>query len=347
VAAIACGAEVVELDSCFNGAYTAPLYQAGAYLFGAGTTRAVVANSVNIAQDVVGSRHLGILAQGGRVGAWHKARPHLESHLFGDPTFHFAPVPGTEAVTRQLALASLPATADGDRALLAALQHDPAAIVRLEALAQLAGRRTAALSTALPIAARDPSASVRRAAIGLMGDVGDTALLPHLLRAALRDSCQRVAYRARDALAKYDAGAVAQAFAEALAALPLPPADDTAVVLRRMQTAGFIADYRNEAADRALELKKRIRAIRTFRLYRVHAVVPELLALATADDEEVAVRQAALDSLGWFVYSTQRDTILAAAQKLADDDGNPAAVRAEARKTLRHLQAGANDALLP
>jgi hypothetical protein len=45
--------------------------------------------SVNVAQDVWANELMGLIAYGVRIGLWHRTRSYLESHLFGDPTFHF------------------------------------------------------------------------------------------------------------------------------------------------------------------------------------------------------------------------------------------------------------------
>jgi hypothetical protein len=346
VAGIACGALVLDLDACFNGNFVARPWQAGAYLYGKGRTRAVVANSVNIAQDVWCDRHVGALARGERVGAWHKARVHLESHLFGDPTFHFAKVPGADVAERQHALATAAAGPEGGARLLTALQQDAAAAVRLEALARLAAARGPELARALPIAAKDPAEQVRRAAACLMGDCGNAEFVPGLLYAMLRDPSERVVFRAREALCKYEAELVAAAFASAVKELPKAPAD-AAALLRSVQTAAHLADSRKEMCDRSLPAKKRIGAVRSFRLYRVHAAVPELVAIAQAGDDDVVVRTTALEALGWYGYSAQRDAIVAAAEAIAADAAAPEAVRAEAKKTARRLRGGVNDPLLP
>lgn len=346
VAGIACGAFVLDLDACFNGNFVARPWQAGAYLYGKGRTRAVVANSVNIAQDVWCDRHVGALARGERVGAWHKARVHLESHLFGDPTFRFAKMAGADVAERQRALATAAAQPDGGARLLAAVQQDAAAAVRLEALALLAAARGPELARALPIAAKDPAEQVRRTAACLMGDCGNPEFVTPLLQAMLRDPSERVVFRAREALCKYDSEVVAAAFAAAVKELPAPPAD-AAALLRSAQTAAHLGDSRTEARDRSLPAKKRIGAVRSFRLYRVHAAVPDLLAIAQANDDDTAVRTTALEALGWYGYSSQRDAILAAADGIAADAAAAEVVRAEAKKTARRLRAGGNDPLLP
>lgn len=346
VAAIACGAKVLDLDACFNGNFTARPWQAGAYLYGKGLTRAVVANAVNIAQDVWSDQHIGLLNLGERVGKWHQTRVHIESHLFGDPTFRFAPSATSAVAELQRALTKLPAGPEGETRLLDALQKADAAAVRLEALGQLAARRGEAFLRALPIAARDPAEMVRRVAICLMGDTGEAAFVAPLVHAMLRDPSERVAYRAREALGKYAADDVAKAFAAELAVLPTPLADPAAT-LRTAQTAGFLGEYRTEALDRNLPAKKRVSALRSFRLYRVHAMVPDLLAIARAADDDAAVRVTAIEALGWFVFSSQRESIGAALDTLAADAAAPEGVRAEAKKTSRRLKDGANDPLLP
>ena len=155
----------------------------------------------------------------------------------------------------------------------------------------------------------------------------------------LRDPSERVVFKARQALQKYDPSAVDKAMPARL--------ENRAALLRSFQTSGFIGEYRAKAKDRSLPVDKRIGAIRSFRLYRVHAAVTELIALADAADDNPEVRRAALEALGWHVFSTQRRAIAAVAEKIAADEKAPKEVRDEARKTTRRIEAGANDALLP
>ena len=85
------GATIVVLDACFNGAFINDDYIAAHYIFNPGSTIAVKANTVNTLQDTWTNELMGLLNLGVCVGDWAKGQLTLESHLFGDPTFAFAP----------------------------------------------------------------------------------------------------------------------------------------------------------------------------------------------------------------------------------------------------------------
>lgn len=85
------GAKMVILDACFNGSFCNDDYLASHYIFNPGNTVVVKANSVNTLQDTWTTELIGLLNWGACVGNWAKGQMTLESHLFGDPTFAFAP----------------------------------------------------------------------------------------------------------------------------------------------------------------------------------------------------------------------------------------------------------------
>jgi hypothetical protein len=344
VESIAPGAEVIHLDACFNGNIVARPYQAAAYLFGDGETAVVVANSVNVAQDVDADRGIALLGLGERVGRWHLSRPHLESHLFGDPTFRFAAPARPPRVARRLL--GLPGLRDED--LVGLLRAEPASALRLEALGQLARRRSPAFEDALPLAARDPSELVRRRAIALIGDLGRADQVEVLVRAALRDPSERVAFDAREAAKKLAPHLVEAAVERVLAAEPAAPeALEREALLQGLRPGAFVTEDLAAAADRSRPADQRARSLRTYRLYRAHPALPGLLELARAADEAPEVRIAALEALGWYVFAAGREAVIEACGEIAAEAGCPPAVRGEALKTAGRLRAGANDPLLP
>jgi hypothetical protein len=48
-------------------------------------------NTVNVLQDKLEDKMMGMLSIGLRIGQWHKEVPYLEAHLIGDPTYRFTP----------------------------------------------------------------------------------------------------------------------------------------------------------------------------------------------------------------------------------------------------------------
>ncbi|MBR5856980.1 MAG: hypothetical protein IKY70_06885 [Bacteroidales bacterium] len=85
------GARVLVLDACYNGAFIYDDYIAARYLFNEGSTMVVRANSVNTLQDIWTVELSGLLNLGVCAGDVYKGQLSIEQHLFGDPTFAFAP----------------------------------------------------------------------------------------------------------------------------------------------------------------------------------------------------------------------------------------------------------------
>lgn len=80
----------VMFDACFNGSFHQKDNICGAYLFNPGKTIAVQGNTVNSVQDKWPLEMFGLLDAGMRVGMWNRYVCFLETHIMGDPTFHFA-----------------------------------------------------------------------------------------------------------------------------------------------------------------------------------------------------------------------------------------------------------------
>lgn len=90
-------------DACYNGSFHKPGYVAGYHIFGDGNTIVTQGNTVNVLQDKWTLELIGMLAEGARVGFWQKEFQYLESHLIGDPTYHFY-AEGSKALNRNLAI---------------------------------------------------------------------------------------------------------------------------------------------------------------------------------------------------------------------------------------------------
>lgn len=83
-------ARFVLFDACFNGAFTEADYVVPHYLFkDANNTVAALAHSVNSLQDIWTDELIGLFDEGVCAGNIFRQVWTLETHLFGDPTFHF------------------------------------------------------------------------------------------------------------------------------------------------------------------------------------------------------------------------------------------------------------------
>lgn len=83
-------ARITLFDACYNGDFREDDCIALRYIMGHGKTVVGLGNSVNVLQDKYSSPLLGMLTAGYNVGEWQKQVNILESHIIGDPTFHFA-----------------------------------------------------------------------------------------------------------------------------------------------------------------------------------------------------------------------------------------------------------------
>ena len=90
-------ARFVLFDACFNGAFNEPDYIVPHYLFGSGNnTLSALAHSVNTLQDLWTDELVGLFDEGVCAGNIFKNVWTLETHLFGDPTFHFGIISGLD-----------------------------------------------------------------------------------------------------------------------------------------------------------------------------------------------------------------------------------------------------------
>lgn len=368
-------AKVALLDQCFNGAFAEPNDIATAWLSG-GSTRVVLANSVNVLQDTLGEEHLGQVGQGEWLGRWHKRSVYLESQCLGDGTYGFAsgrstPVDPWSAERMSLdalRTISMNTSASASARELAVwlrvqqqditldelrqvLTRDPAASVRLQALAGLARTRSDAFAGALELAVRDSHELVRRKAVELMAERGETEHIALLAHAVLRDPSPRVVFDAREGLRWFDPRLVRadlEDYTQRLGAQAQAP-DVRAELSQLMASAetAFADDLALLTAAKATTERALVNAVRTFRLYRLHRAVPLLLALAQTAESPLEARVAAVEALGWHAYNPEWPRLCEALRTLSQAEGTPARLRDECVKTIGRLQAGPNHPLTP
>jgi len=368
-------AEVIIFDECFNGAFINSPYIAGNYVFGNGTTVVGIANTVNVKQDIWADEHIGILKEGVRVGEWHRTRNYLESHLIGDPTFHFATQKPTDlpqlagydprqistwqilmknddANLRAFAIFRLAMENDGisDKELAKFAQKDPAFIVRLSALKGLAARRSIEFEKILPQTANDSYELIRRFSAQWMGVIGREEYLPILAEKMIVDPSERVKAAAKSAIDKVDP---VKALNACLDYLEKIPKSDYAEELEKNIRFSFERSDKwlnqelipNLLSD-TVKVKDRVEAIRTFRNYQFIAAIPDLIGVASNPVIESRVRIAGLEALGWFTFSHQRDQIITACKHIIQADADKS-VQTEALKTRNRILAGMTDPVNP
>lgn len=365
-------AEFIIFDQCFNGAFIHSPYIAGEYVFGKGTTIAAAANSVNIIQDLWANQNLGLLAYGMRVGKWNQERNYLETHIIGDPTFHFTPQNGEKVeplwnyrivpekrwgqyvnhrspAVRALALKKWfrQRGADIESDLVQIYHSDPAGIVRLQALECLAELRSPAFEDLLNVSVNDPFELIRRFTVKWMGDGGSATYLPALLNNLYLDPAKRVNSGVWDAISKIGSTTARRLAAE----LSIDQIDEN--IWQRINSQArsdsnwIYQELLPAISNDTLELRKRISAGRTFRNYRFQEIVPMLLHILGDQKKSERLRVTIAEALGWYTMSLHRSKILEACrnQLLLEAEDSP--IFLELRKTIRRLETGPNNAFTP
>jgi hypothetical protein len=369
-------ANFIVFDQCFNGSFIHSPYIAGEYVFGNGRTIAAAANSVNIIQDLWADEFAGLLALGVRVGFWNQQRNFLESHIIGDPTFHFTSVDGsaeklmaglnvqdpkiwrsflnsTSPVLRSLAISRV-FKLEGkafESELTYIYYADTAFIVRLQALKSLAALRSPAFREIIKSSVYDPFELIRRFSVKWMGDIGDREYLPFLVENLFMDPARRVNTSCWNAISKIGSQLAVDIVPEQIARLP-ENYDYTKVVRRLRSQASSDSSWLYGELIPALEndsldLRKRISAARTFRNYRFQEAVPFLLDAALKSDNPEKLRVAVVEALGWYTFSIHRYRIMKACEKLLSDKNLSPSLAAETSKTMNRLREGANNPLVP
>lgn len=352
-------AEVFIFDECYNGQFYMPDYISGTHLFGKGNMIVGVANSVNVLQDIWANEMLGLLGQGVTVGEWHLTRNYIESNIIGDPTFRFAGenpnamnmnyrkllrsdetdlrVLGVYKMTKLKGLAA-------ENKLLEIYEKDPSANVRLQALKLLATLRTPAFYELVKKSLYDPSELIRRISANWMGHIGDKDNIPLLADRRAKDISQRVSFSAKSSL-------------ELLFAHPCT--DDFLIEIAEnsgLDTARINYSYRRSQewlydeiiptiTDKSLTAKKRMSKIRTFRNYNFIPGIKTLIEIAQDESDDPIVRKGTIEALGWFTMIPNYDDLISELTVVLESDNSD--VKAEALKSIKRLETGANVVITP
>lgn len=364
----------IMFDECFNGQFTNEPYIAGEYLFADGKMIVSVANTVNVKQDIWANQFLGMLNAGCRVGEWHKTRDFLESHLIGDPTFHFNKVPkelvdnlyakynkrywkglleSDDPVYRSLAIYNLfqqEGSAMIDQ-LVQVYENDPSFTVRMQALDLLAATRSKKFETILFKSAKDPAEMIRRITSILMAKVGHVEYLPLLAEMRLYDHSERVVRQAAESMESIDPDKAWTVFQEAVQ--KMPAIVDKEELLSRHErkfkraSKNLYVDLIQTMKSDTMNYKAKKRAIRTFKNYNYHIAVDALCQLILDENTDMKLRIMTVETLGWFTFSIDRDKILTSLDQLLQQKSLEQGLKQECIKTKKRLLAGSNDPIVP
>ncbi|MBN2280160.1 MAG: HEAT repeat domain-containing protein [Candidatus Marinimicrobia bacterium] len=362
----------VMFDQCFNGQFFKTDYISGAYLFNGGNTIAAVANSVNVKQDIWADEFLGLLNKGFRVGHWHQTRTFLESHIIGDPTFHFSEVPSDliknlrlnknekfwlkqlkseDPVLRGLAVRKLyecqPEKFIDE--LINLYNGDSSYIVRLQAVKCLSFTRSKAFEDILLQCASDPSEMIRRITAIWMGKIGREDYLPVLTKMMMYDHSERVARQADESLGLIHPVRAISVVQKECSQMPKIAEPE---ILEERIVSGLKRD--KEWLDEIIHLlqadttdKARKGNLRTLRNYSFHQAVAEVCNFVLDKKTDPDTRIVGVEALGWFTFSKEREYILETCGQLITQKDLSAELREESVKTIKRLKEGSNDPVTP
>jgi len=356
-------ARVAYLNSCLTGSFHLDNYLAGYYPFSQGDNIAVVANSVGVLQDLWSTELMGILQHGVRVGNWFKHMAYLETHIIGDPTFHFSSnnklglndAIGTQSKSVSY-WKSLLKENDADLQALALVYltrllsekevspllkqtyfSSPFESTRTQAYHLLRQFDNEDFLNVLHAARNDSYEFLRRRAVYDICDYGGDEFVKDIIDLYVSDShSKRVGYRIRTTLPFMNSDLVKKEVDKQIRQNPaIYDRVDIAKALDNIvdYSVTKVPEAEKIIADKNEEDKKRISEITTLRAYRYHQLVPAVLKEVKDNNNSDILRIAALEALSWFPLSYQRQFIFDTCKEIINDKDSSEEVKYQALKT--------------
>ena len=375
IAKIATQPELVVFDECFNGSFHHSPYIAGEYAFGKGKTVAGIANTTNALQDQWIDEFAGVLNYGVRFGQWHKFNHLLESHLIGDPTFHFANYSKTDLsgdITfkskdvdfwrkalssedvnlRSLAVYFLFKNegAGFEKDLVKIYHSDASYNVRMEALKSLATLQTPAFHEILKESISDPYEYIRRISAVWMGLVGKEEYISILVKQLFTDESERVSFNIRSALNFINPEESYNESVKYINSMPASVSKDKlkgSVKNQILRTKSTLKELLDNVNSDTLSLKNKLQEMRTFRNYTYLQAIPDLIRIAKNKNEKAEYRTVTIEALGWFNLAYNKDIIVKACEEIIKDSSSPKSVLKEAERTLNRIKEGPSNVVTP
>lgn len=355
-------ARLVYLNSCLTGSFHLDNYLAGYYPFSNNQNIAAIANSIGVLQDLWPAELMGTLQHGMRLGNWFKHIAYLETHVLGDPTFHFTSKRSQElndaisagakvsywkkmrqendADLQALALVYLqkllPET-EMSKILKETYFNSTFETTRMQAFSLLRKFENEQYFEVLHAARNDSYEFIRRMAVYDLGEFGGDDFAKDLIAFYVSDPhSERINYRLRTNMTFFNPELLKSEIetqvrqnksiynADALSDQLLKDIDYNKSKVDKMKI---------NILDKELPEKERLAEITTLRLYRYHRLVPAVLTVIADEAESETIRITALEAMSWFPLSYQREAIFNTCDELLKDDKVPAAIKSQALKT--------------
>jgi len=326
-------ARVAYLNSCLTGSYQLDDYLAGHYPFSNGKNIVTFANSVGVLQDLWATQMLGILQDGARVGNLLKKTAYLETHIMGDPTFHFtndkafdlnelmsnastskqdwnALLEENNADLQAYALTELFKISDEkkfSKKLVDIFKNSPYESVRTQAYFLLRSYNNKDFQEVLLLALNDNQEYIRRKALYDINDIGSDRFIPIIVDLYFEDQqLARSQYKINWALQFFNHDLLIETIANKDVSNFYNGEELKSNLLKKVTNEKVrFNKKREELNNKNLTEKELINEINSFRLYRYDALVPDLMNILIDTSNSENVRLTTAEVLSWFGMSYQ------------------------------------------
>lgn len=363
VATIKPNARIVIFDACYNGDFREESYIGAEYIFADGKTIATFGNSVNVLQDKSSSDLMGMLGMGYSVGEWAKMTNILESHITGDPTFHFSS--NTPAainlnstdIKYWLNLYDKDARPDAKGIALWKLfelkyskmpeflanvySTSPYNSVRLQVYHLLQFYNTPLLAQILKKATDDPYEFIRRKSLFTMGRIGSEEFISYIVRAFINDNLdERVFFNSVMSFDLIDSNKLKAEFEKQLSNFGYEKGRESlrAKFDKALASRMGIAKMGDDVIDKGKSLKSRLMAVTMLRNNPYHNRVEEYLKVLSDNGEDLELRLKLAEALGWFTLSYNRGLIVSRCSELAKSPSTAPELKSELLKTAERIK---------
>ncbi|MDO4735470.1 MAG: hypothetical protein Q4B21_00395 [Bacteroidia bacterium] len=371
------GARFIVLDACYNGGFIVDDYIAARYIFNPGNTMVVKANSVNTLQDTWTTELIGLLNLGITAGDWAKGQMTLESHLYGDPTFVFAPqsellanVKGASQIARDivkhrdnapywrallddaLKTGNYPAditslaikmlvrnNAITSAELLSIAKENPSRIVRLEAFVSNKAICDSNLEAAIDLAIGDTYELTRRLGFITLGHNGTPDLIEKMATRYMDPNCtDREEFQISMSIGSFDRERFVKQMEKCYSVNGYYPQKERFdYLVKRAKSSGH---YTQEDFNKIINGTASAKEAKGAIRYQRNACYPHALEAiyhSIENNPDNAFRIFAAEVLGWYKYSYLRESIKAKVEELYKKEKDEA-VKNELLKSLNRLK---------
>jgi len=360
-------ARVAYINSCLTGSFHKKNYIAASYPFSEGNNVVAFANTVGVLQDLWGTQLIGILQHGARTGHLLKKTAFLETHILGDPTFHFTSATAStynslfaKQVTKSKEWKTLLNVDDADlqsyaitelakkqpeaefsKQLVEIFKTSPYESVRTQAYYQLRKLNNADFLSILPFALTDNYEYIKRKALYDISDIDGNQYLNELIDIYIYDQeLARSQYRVNWNFQFIDHDAAIRLLNQKLAnntnvynAKEILTEGISKLEREKKKLANNISDLRKEGISE----KDLNSELKTLRLYRFQSMLPYVIEILKDQSKPISNRINAAEVISWYGLSTMHKDIVLQLNDVLKVEPNEA-VQFQIKKTIQSMK---------